>query len=64
MKRSRFSEERIMVILIEQEAGADVGPMPTARGQQRDHCKLKAKLGGLEASDAKRLWQSRTSAQS
>jgi putative transposase len=56
MKRSRFSDEQIIVILKEQEAG-----MPTAEGCRRHGISLatfykwKAKYGGLEVSEAKRL---------
>jgi len=58
MKRSRFSEEQIIAILKEQEAG-----MPTADVCRRHGVssatfyKWKAKFGGLEVSDAKRLRQ-------
>ena len=56
MKRSRFSEEQIIAVLREQEAG-----MPTA-----DVCRKhgissatfyawKAKFGGMDVSEAKRL---------
>ena len=56
MKRSRFSEEQIIAILKEQEAG-----MPTADVCRRHGIspatfyKYKAKFGGLEVSEAKRL---------
>lgn len=56
MKCSRFSEEQIIAILKEQEAG-----MATADVCRRDgirsatFCKWKAKYGGLEVSDARRL---------
>lgn len=58
MKRSRFSEEQIIAILKEQEAG-----MPTADVCRRHGVssatfyKWKAKFGGLELSEAKRLRQ-------
>ena len=58
MKRSRFSEEQIISILREQEAG-----MPTADVCRRHGVssatfyKWKAKFSGLEVSDAKRLRQ-------
>jgi putative transposase len=56
MKRSRFSEEQVIAVLREQEAG-----MPTA-----DVCRKhgissatfyawKAKFGGMDVSEAKRL---------
>ena len=56
MKRSRFSEEQIIAILKEQEAG-----MPTADVCRRHGIssatfyKYKSKYGGLEGSDARRL---------
>ena len=56
MKRSRFSDEQIIAILKEQEAG-----MPTAEVCRRHGIspatfyKWKAKYGGLEVSEAKRL---------
>ena len=56
MKRSRFSEEQIIAILKEQEAG-----MPTADVCRRHGIssatfyKYKSKYGGLEVSDARRL---------
>ena len=56
MKRLRFTEEQIIAVLREQEAG-----VPTAE-ICRKHAvssatfyKWKAKYGGLEVSDAKRL---------
>jgi putative transposase len=56
MKRSRFSEEQIIAILKEHEAG-----MPTAEICRRHGIsgatfyKYKAKFGGLEVSEARRL---------
>ena len=56
MKRSGFSEEQIIAILKEHEAG-----MPTAEVCRRHGIspatfyKYKAKFGGLEVSDARRL---------
>ena len=56
MKRSRFSEEQIIAILKEQEAG-----MPTADVCRRHGIssatfyKWKSKYGGLEVSEARRL---------
>lgn len=58
MRRSRFSEEQIIAILKEQEAG-----LPTADvcrrhgGSSATFYKWKAKFGGLEVSEAKRLRQ-------
>ena len=56
MKRSRFSEEQIIAVLKEQEAG-----MPTAEVCRRHGISSatlynwKSKFGGLEVSDARRL---------
>lgn len=56
MKRSRFSEEQIIGVLKEQEAG-----MPTAEVCRRHGIspatfyKWKSKFGGMEVSEAKRL---------
>lgn len=56
MKRSRFSEEQIIAILKEQEAG-----MPTADVCRRHGIssatfyKYKSKFGGLDVSEARRL---------
>ena len=56
MKRSRFSEEQIIAILKEHEAG-----MPTADVCRRHGIasatfyKSKAKFGGLDVSEAQRL---------
>ena len=56
MKRSRFSEEQIIGVLKEHEAG-----MPTAEVCRRHGIspatfyKWKSKFGGLEVSEAKRL---------
>ena len=56
MKRSRFAEEQIIGVLKEQEAG-----MPTAEVCRKHGIstatfyKWKAKYGGLEVSDARKL---------
>ena len=56
MKRSRFTEEQIIGVLKEQEAG-----MPTAEVCRKHGIstatfyKWKAKYGGLEVSDARKL---------
>jgi putative transposase len=56
MKRSRFNEEQIIAILKEQEGG-----MPTVEVCRRHGIssatfyKWKAKFGGLEVSEARRL---------
>ena len=56
MKRSRFSEEQIIAVLKEHEAG-----MPTAEVCRRHGIssatfyKWKSKFGGLDVSEARRL---------
>lgn len=56
MKRSRFSEEQVIAILKEQEAGMSTAEVCRRRGiSSATFYKWKAKFGGLEVSDAKRL---------
>ena len=56
MKRSRFSEEQIIGILKEQEAGAATADLCRRHGvSSATFYKWKAKYGGMEASEAKRL---------
>ena len=56
MKRSRFSEEQIIGILKEHEAGVSVGDLCRKHGvSDASIYKWKAKFGGMEVSDAKRL---------
>jgi len=56
MKGSRFSEEQIITILREQEAGARTEEVCRRHGiSSATFYKWKAKYGGLEVSDAKRL---------
>lgn len=58
MKRSRFSEEQIVAILKEQEAGVSTADVCRRHGvSSATFYKWKAKFGGLEVSDAKRLRQ-------
>ena len=56
MKRSRFKEEQIIAILREQEAGAATADVCRKHGiSSGTFYKWKAKFGGLDVSDAKRL---------
>lgn len=59
MKRSRFSEEQIIAILKEQEAGAPTADVCRRHGvSSATFYTWKAKFGGLEVSEAKCLRQS------
>jgi len=55
MKPNRFTEEQIIGILREQEAGAATADICRKHGISSAFYKRKAKCGGLEVSDAKRL---------
>ena len=56
MKRLRFTEEQIIGILKEHDAGAKVEDLCRRHGVSgATFYKWKAKFGGMEASDAKRL---------
>lgn len=58
MKASRFSEEQIIAILKEQEAGVPTAEVCRRHGvSSATFYKWKAKFGGLEVSEAKRLRQ-------
>ena len=56
MKRSRFSEEQVIAILKEQESGVGTADVCRRHGiSSATFYKWKAKFGGLEVSDARRL---------
>lgn len=56
MKRSRFTEEQIIGMLKEQEAGLSMAEVCRKHGvSQATFYKYKARFGGLEVSDARRL---------
>jgi putative transposase len=56
MKRTRFTEEQIIAILKEQEAGVPVADLCRKHGVSNASIyKWKAKYGGIDVSEAKRL---------
>ena len=56
MKRTRFSEEQIIAILKEHEAGIPVAELCRKHGvSDTSIYKWKARFGGMEVSGAKRL---------
>jgi putative transposase len=56
MKRQRFTEEQIIQILREQDAGAKVADLARKHGiSEATLYNWKAKYGGLDVSEAKRL---------
>ncbi len=58
MRKSRFSEEQIIGILKEGEAGANIGEL-CRRYQisKESYYRWRAKYGGLEVNEARRLRQ-------
>ncbi len=56
MKRTRFSEEQIIGVLKEAEAGAKTADLARRHGvSEATIYNWKSKYGGLEVSDARRL---------
>lgn len=56
MRKSRFSEEQVIAILAEQEQGMTTAEVCRRHGiSQNTFYKWKAKFGGMDVSDARKL---------